>query len=342
VARPLWRHLISESNEPENEMRRVLITGGTGFVGAHLVRFLKPAASIVVLASTAGIESREDGVAYYDVDIRSVDQLRAIVREVSPIEVYHLAAMSSVASSWSNPRLTFEVNVIGTYNLLEATMSLASPPRILNISTAQVYAASSMPLGESNPTNPSNPYAATKAMAELVTVQYRKSEKGGVITARSFNHTGPGQSTDFVLPSIAKQFAEIEIGLRPPELHVGNLDVSRDFTDVRDVVHAYSGLMSGGKPGQIYNVCSGTAVRVDEVISEFESLCNTKVKIHIDASRLRASEATRVVGDRTKIENEIGWKPQTPLRATIKDLLTYWRQEIAKGQLSPRITSHVV
>lgn len=323
-------------------MQRVLITGGTGFVGKHLVRLLKPTAAIAVLAPTGDSGSREYDVAYYDVDIRSVDQLHAIVREVSPSEIYHLAAISSVAVSSRNPRLTFEVNVIGTYNLLDAAMSLPSPPRILNISTAQVYAASSMPLGEVSPTNPSNFYAATKAMTELMTVQYGKSEKGGVITARSFNHSGPGQPTDFVLPSIAKQFAEIEVGLRSPELEIGNLDVSRDFTDVRDVVRAYSALMSKGRTGEVYNVCSGIPVPLAQVISEFEALCNTRVKIHTDPTRIRRSDVTRVVGDRNKIENEIGWRPQIPLRTTLHDLLEYWRQDIRQGQPSSNMAPHVV
>jgi len=316
-------------------MKSVLITGGMGFVGTYLVRLLKRTASIVVLASPGGGGSREHGVAYYNVDIRSADQLRTIIREVSPIEIYHLAAISSVAVSWSDPRLAFEVNVIGTYNLVEAAMNLSSPPRILNVSTAQVYSPSSTPLRESSPTHPINPYAATKAMAELVTVQYRNSDKGGVITARSFNHTGPGQSTDFVLPTIAKQFAEIEAGLRTPELMVGNLAVVRDFTDVRDVVCAYAALVSKGRTGDTYNVCSGIPIPLAAVISEFEVLCNVRVKIKTDPARVRSNEISQVIGHRNKIEREVGWKPQIPLETTLRDLLEYWREKVKQRRSFP-------
>jgi len=318
-------------------MRHVLITGGTGFVGTHLLRFLKSTASVAVLASSAGDRDRANGVIYYDLDIRSADDLRRVLREFSPAEIYHLAAISAIALSWTDPRLTFEVNVVGTYNLLEAAMSLPSPPRILNISTAQVYAPSSMPLGEASPIAPCNPYAATKAMAELNMVQYQKSRLGGVITARAFNHTGPGQATDFVLPSIAKQFAEIELGLRSPVLTVGNLDVSRDFTDVRDVVGAYCALMNRGRTGEVYNVCSGVPLRLADVVAEFELLCKVKVKIHTDPARCRVNEITCIVGDRRKIENETGWKPEIPLQTTLRDLLDYWRQKVEREQQAESI-----
>jgi GDP-4-dehydro-6-deoxy-D-mannose reductase len=222
-------------------VKRVLITGGTGFVGTHLIRLLKSNASrIAVIASGDGEsrQERETGVEFYDLDIRRADELRSVVRGISPTQIYHLAGISAIDVSWNNPRLTFEVTVLGAYNLFEAAMVLPSTPRILNVSTSQVYAASDEILTETSPVRPSNPYAASKAMVELLLVQYRKCMGSGIITARSFNHTGPGQSPNLVLPSIAKQFAQIEAGLRPPGLTAGNVEVKRDFTDVRDVVLA--------------------------------------------------------------------------------------------------------
>jgi GDP-4-dehydro-6-deoxy-D-mannose reductase len=314
---------------------RVLITGGTGFVGTHLIQFLKSnTAKIVVLASRDN-QSRlepEPGVEYYELDIRRADEIRSVVREISPTQIYHLAGVSAVDVSWNNPRLTFEVNVLGTYNLLEAAMLLPSTPRILNVSTSQVNAPSNDILTETSPLSPDNPYAASKAMAELLRVQYRKYTDGGIITARSFNHTGPGQTPSFVLPSIAKQFAEMEAGLRAPILTVGNVEVKRDFTDVRDVVRAYSALLHKGRTGEVYNVCSGSAVRLADCIRKFEAISGITIEINTDPARLRSNEISQIFGDSTKIRTETGWNPQIPLEKTIQDLLDYWREKIKRAR----------
>ncbi len=313
-------------------MRRVLITGGTGFVGPHLIQFLKPRSStMAVIAAREGGSAQKTGVHYYEIDIRKADEVRSVVREISPTEIYHLAGISAVDVAWNNPLVTFEVNVLGALNIFEAAMSLASVPRILNVSTSQVYAGSDTILTESSLINPDNPYAASKAMAELLRIQYRKSNGGGIVTARSFNHTGPGQRPNFVLPSIAKQFVEIEAGLRPPRLTVGNIEVKRDFTDVRDVVAAYFALLDQGRSGEIYNVCSGCAIRVADVIGQFEAILGIHVEIEIDRERVRSNEASAVVGDATKIRRETGWIPQISLETTLRDLLAYWREEI-KGE----------
>ena len=304
-------------------------------MGTHLIQFLKfNTAKIVVLASGDN-QSRpepEPGVEYYDLDIRRADEVRSVVREISPTQIYHLAGVSAVDVSWNNPRLTFEVNVLGTYNLLEAAMLLPSTPRILNVSTSQVHAPSDDILTETSPLSPDNPYAASKAMAELLRVQYRKYTDGGIITARSFNHTGPGQMPSFVLPSIAKQFAEMEAGLRAPSLIVGNVEVKRDFTDVRDVVRAYSALLDKGRTGEVYNVCSGSAVRLADCIRKFEAISGITIEINIDPARLRSNEISQILGDSTKIRTETGWNPQIPLEKTIQDLLDYWREKIKRAR----------
>ena len=234
-------------------MKCVLITGGTGFVGTHLIQSLAAKTSkIFVLAS--GVDApHQPEVTHYQVDIRNWNEVNSVVQEANPNRIYHLAGISSVDISWSNPRLTFEVNVLGACNVLEAAMRLPSPPSILNVSTSQVYGSSGGILTEASPINPDNPYSASKAMAELLLVQYRKCLHGGIVSVRPFNHTGPGQSPNFVLPSIAKQFAEIEAGLRPPKLAVGGIDVKRDFTDVRDVIQAYIALLDKGTAGEVYN-----------------------------------------------------------------------------------------
>ena len=306
-------------------------------MGTHLIRFLKSHGSnIAVIASGDGTSWQEPEVDYYVVDIRRAADVRSVVHNVSPTLVYHLAGISAVDVSWNNPRLTFEVNVLGAYNLFEAAMSLPSLPRILNVSTSQVYAASDMTLRETSLISPDNPYAASKAMAEMLRVQYRKCIGGGIITARSFNHTGPGQTPHFVLPSIAKQFAEMEAGLRPRRLTAGNLEVTRDFSDVRDVVLAYSALLEKGRIDEVYNVCSGSAVRLADIIRKFEVISGIAVEIETDPARLRCNEVSRILGDSTKIRTETGWSPRIPLEKTIRDLLDYWREQIRRG--SPTVS----
>lgn len=305
-------------------MRRALITGGSGFVGTHLLRSLRTRGfNLAVLAS--GEFEKTPNVAAYEVDIRDAERVRSAIRDFRPDHIYHLAAISSVGLSWKSPRLTYEVNVFGTLNVIEAAMSLASRPMILNVSTAQVYAPNRAALTESSPLAPDNPYAASKAMAELLSIQYRNRSGTGVITARSFNHAGPGQLADYVLSSIAKQFAEIEAQRREPTLVLGNIDVQRDFTDVRDVVEAYCLLLEKGIAYETYNVCSGRAWSIREVIEQFQSISGVTVEIEVDSAKLRHGENAFVCGDPQKIQAATGWTSAIPLHVTLEDLLNYWR-----------------
>jgi GDP-4-dehydro-6-deoxy-D-mannose reductase len=314
-------------------VRRILITGGTGFVGSHLVRFLKSADAKLIVVSSGGVKTQLPGVDYCRVDIRNADDVRAVVRDASPHQIYHLAGISSVPSSWKDPRLTFDVNVIGSYNVFEAAMHLPSSPKILNVSTSQVYAPSNAALLETSPLSPDNPYAASKAMAELLAIQYRKFTKGGIITARAFNHTGPGQSTTFALPSFARQLAEMEAGLRPTTLKVGTIDVRRDFTDVRDVVVAYYELLEKGAVGEAYNVCSGRTVLLADLVKELQNNCSVAVTMEIDPARVRPGDVPQIVGDTGKLNKTTGWLPKIPLEKTLKELLEYWRMAIKRNAL---------
>jgi GDP-4-dehydro-6-deoxy-D-mannose reductase len=310
---------------------RVLITGGTGFVGTHLTQYLRSRAVEIAVLAWNVPSSSPDAVKRYAVDIRNADGVRAVVREISPTHIYHLAGISVVADSWSNPRLTYEVNVLGAYNLFEAAMSLPSPPRILNVSTAQLYASSLRPLTEDSAIRPENPYAASKAMSELVALPYCKSNGGGIITARAFNHTGPGQATSFVLPRIAEQFAQIRMGKRPPVIRLGNINLKRDFTDVRDVVRAYNMLLDKGKVGETYNVCRGSTIALTEIVEKFQSLAEVRVSIEPDPNMIRSGEADETCGDSSKICAATGWTPQIPLEKTIRDLLDYWQTVCNNG-----------
>ncbi len=311
-------------------MQRILITGGTGFVGPHLIRFLNsPNVKLFVVSSRAA-DVQEPGVEYRRVDIRQADAVGAVIREANPEYIYHLAGVSTVADSWKDPRNAFDVNVLGSYNVFEAAMRLPSPPRILNVSTSQVYASSENALTETNQTAPDSPYAATKAMAELLTVQFRKSKSGSIITARAFNHTGPGQQTNFVMPSVAKQLAEVEAGIHPPVLKVGNLNVKRDFTDVRDLVAAYWALLNKGEAGETYNVCSGRAVLLSDLVREMQKRCSVNVAIEIDPARVRPDEVLLMLGDPGKLQRTTGWAPRIPINDTLKSLLDYWRARVTR------------
>jgi GDP-4-dehydro-6-deoxy-D-mannose reductase len=308
-------------------MNRALITGGTGFVGTYLAAFLRERGSQIAVLASAGCDAKVQTTECYEVDIRDAERVRSAIDDFRPDHIYHLAGVSSVDLSWKSPRLTYEVNVFGTLNVLEAATTLPSPPRILNVSTAQVYGPTRLPISEDSLIGPDNPYAASKAMAELMALQYR-NQNTEIVTARSFNHTGPGQSSDFVLSSIARQFAEIEAGLCEPRLAVGNVHVKRDFTDVRDVVRAYTMLLENGASRETYNVCSGCSWSIKELIGQFESASGINVAVETQPERRRTGEISEVRGNPSKIRTAIGWEPQIPLETTIQDLLTYWRSAV--------------
>lgn len=282
--------------------------------------------AVLAMGDNAGLSN---SVQYFKADIRDPNSVRAALQELQPDIIFHLAGISAVDVSWKNPRVTYEVNVLGTHNLLEAAMNLPSPPKILNVSTSQVYAAGNTRLTEDSPTGPDNPYAVSKLMAELLILPYRKYPDGGIITARPFNHTGPGQPSNFVISAIAKQFAEIEAGLRPPKLALGNIEVVRDFTDVRDVVRAYCMLLEKGRKNEVYNVCSGSAVSLSDVIRMFEKASGLKVPISVNPEKLRSSESTRVCGNPARVHVETGWSTQIPLQQTVSDLLNYWQSNLS-------------
>ncbi len=316
---------------------RVLITGGTGFVGIHLIRLLKETASHISVLASGSSRGSEPGVQYYQADIRDAERVRSAVRESHPEHIYHLAGITSVAASWADPRLTYEVNMFGAQNLFDAAMNLSSPPKILNVSTSQVYAPSTGILTEESPLRPDNPYAASKAMAELLVPQYRNCASGGVVTARPFNHTGSGQSPNFVLASVAKQFAEIELRLLPAKLNLGNVAVKRDFTDVRDVVRAYRMLLEKGRTSEIYNVCSGTSVLLSDIIKNFQAITGIETTIETDHAKIRAGEVAEIYGDSHKLQAETGWRQEIPLQKTVEDMLNYWRAECRSQEPIPNL-----
>jgi GDP-4-dehydro-6-deoxy-D-mannose reductase len=250
------------------------------------------------------------------------------IKRKQPEVIYHLAAQSNPQESLSSPRDTWALNLGGTLNLLEAVKASGLKPRIILVSSGVCYGnpdPRQVPVREDCPLRPNNPYAASKAAADLLGVQHYLAHSSDVIIVRPFNHAGPRQSARYVLAGLALQVAEIELGLREC-LEVGNLDVVRDFTDVRDVVHAYRLLAQHGQAGEIYNLGSGRGVRIADALEHLRSLAIKAVPIRIDAARVRPVDQPLLVADSSKLLRATGWKPQYTIEQTLADALAFYRQ----------------
>ena len=321
-----------------SEKIRVLITGATGFVGGHLIRALEEEGPSVfdIFGTTYPDTPPASGNKLFFLDLRSEKDVMKLLGEIRPDWIFHLAAVSNVRHSWQMRNETIETNVLGTHNLLEAVRQTTPAARLLFISSSDVYgygASSTEALKEDAPLQIISPYAYSKAAGEMLCGFYEKIEKIDIVIARPFPHTGPGQTEDFVCSDWARQIAQSERGNRVPILKVGNLDVQRDFCDVRDVVKAYILLLKKGRRGEVYNVCSGRAVELSS-IRDFlirEASRKTPISIEVDPAKLRKIDMPMQMGSNGKITEESGWLPRIPIEKTLCDLLAYWRQNLAGG-----------
>jgi GDP-4-dehydro-6-deoxy-D-mannose reductase len=295
---------------------RALITGGKGFVGQWLAAHLKDCGDEVVVVDVE--TDVADGVA-----------LRKVVTDAAPEAIYHLAALTHVGESWDNPSQVLRVNVIGTAELLAAARSLARPPTVLVVSSAEVYgvvAPEQLPLDEATPTAPATPYAASKLAAEAVALQAWRGYGQPVIVVRPFNHIGPGQSPNFAVPALAKRIVEARRS-GATSLRVGTLTTRRDFTDVRDVVVAYRLLIEHGVPGSTYNVCSGKDVAISEVADDLLSLARADLVLVTDPDLVRPVDVPVLQGDAGLLRAATGWVPSIPLATTLADVLASWETD---------------
>lgn len=316
----------------------VLITGITGFVGGHLAQALAAGPEAPPVAGTSFPQAPPEGSAgIHYLDLRAECDVRDLVGRVRPDRIYHLAAVSNVRSSWLSRRETLETNVLGTQNLLEAVRLEAPRARVLFVSSSDVYGAAAdgeAPLGEDATVRIVSPYAWSKAAGEALCGFYGRIEGLDIVIARPFPHTGPGQAPDFVCGDWARQVVRMERGEAEPVLRVGNLEVRRDFSDVRDVVRAYMALMDRGRSGQTYNVCTGRAVSLREILEFFTGAARLgpggaggpAIRVEVDPSKLRKTDVPRLVGDNAKIVSETGWRPRIPIRETLGDLLAAARK----------------
>ena len=320
----------------------ILVTGAAGFVGSHLIHALAAqSASDSIVAwrrpersgrSISDHPPREYGshadVHWQEIDILQGDEVRAAVDASGPSSIYHCAGVASVRDSWDDTRTPLEGNVKGTDNLLQAVVASGLSTKILIPGSALVYRPASLALREDSPVGPLSPYGLSKLAQEMLARRY--AEEGlPVLSTRSFTHIGPGQSVSYAASGFAYQIAQIEAGHTPPLIRVGNLDAQRDITDVRDTVDAYFALMGQGFPDRIYNVCSGQAHKIADVLEILLTQASVPISIEIDDSRLRPSDNPVLMGDPSRIRQDTGWRPSITLRQTLEDLLGYWRHAIA-------------
>lgn len=325
----LWRAVPLRLNS-----MKILITGIAGFAGSHLAELLlgdgeEVFGSVLPGENTRNVDAFESKLTLLSCDLRNADAACKLVAEVKPDEIFHLAALTFIPDSFADPRFTFDTNLYGTLNLFEAARTLSNDVRVLFVGSADEYGLvrkDELPIKENNPLRPTNPYSVSKVSASMLAYQYGFSGHIHVVRVRPFNHTGPRQSPRFVCSDFARQIADAEKGRRPAEIHVGNLKPKRDFTDVRDVVRAYRDILRRGEPGEVYNICSGTAVAVDEVLRVLLGLSGRPLRIVESSTRARESDVEEIRGDFGKIEKAVGWRPRIAFEKTLEDTIDYWRR----------------
>jgi GDP-4-dehydro-6-deoxy-D-mannose reductase len=290
----------------------ILVTGAGGFAGSHLVEHL----------SRGGYQL----VTWHrrDVDLLDVAAVREAVARVRPAVVFHCAGAAHVGHAWHRTEPSLAINVRGTHHLFEALRLAHINARVVIPSSALVYRPADEPLTEDHPLVPNSPYGLSKLAQELL-ARHAPADGIEVAIARAFNHVGPRQDPAFVASSLARQIAEIEAGRHGPELRVGNLDARRDLTDVRDTVRAYIMLAERGQSCRPYNVCTGRAITIRELLARLIARAKSPVAIRVDQALYRPNDVPLLVGDPTRIREEVGWAPEIPLEQTLDDLLDYWR-----------------
>ena len=345
---------------------RVLITGVTGMTGSHLAEYLlamegvevfgtyrwrsrmdnleelRSAGKVKILgdsttASAKNLDSipsdrtRAASLSLIEGDITDPFSMKHIIAAVKPDRIFHLAAQSYVPGSWDAPAETLHRNILGQVNLLEAVREAKVDPVIHIAGSSEEYGhvlPEELPVKETNPLRPLSPYGVSKVAQEMLGYQYFMSYGLKTIVTRGFNHEGPRRGEVFVTSSVAKQVAEIEKGLKPPTLYVGNLSSKRDWSDVRDFVRAYWLATEKCVPGEIYNIGSEVAREVGEMVDMLLSMTDANIEVRVDASRFRPSDVKVLVADATKFKKATGWEPQIPFEKTLRDLLDYWRARV--------------
>lgn len=318
-------------------MTRALIVGITGFVGPYLARHLRDEGVECIGSATEPLRNAVpellEGIRLCCMDVRDRSAVRSLLLAERPDWIFHLAAISHVPTSFAKPDLTFDVNVGGLFNVLDVLRQLDHRPRLLFTSSGSVYGqidSGTTGFSEGSPAQPSSPYATSKLIGEQLVRSFALDFGVQAVIARPFNHTGPGQGPSFACSGFAQSIAAGMVAGRPVKMHTGPLEPLRDISDVRDVVDAYYRLIQQGCLGEIYNVCSGRMVSMQDVISKLAQLGCVTVTTELDPAKVRSREVMRSGGDCTKIQREIGWSASVPLERTLADLLDYWVRQLAE------------
>lgn len=313
---------------------RVLITGVTGPVGSFLADYLLTLPDLELHAfkrwrsDTRPIAQLYGRVTFHEGDIEDPYAVAAAVRAAAPDRIYHLAAQSYPSASWEAPVTTLRTNVEGTINLLEAVRAHAPAARVHIAGSSAEYgwvAPDEVPIPETRALRPASPYGVSKVTQELLGLQYHDSYGLHVLVTRSFNHVGPRQGDRCSIQTFCQQMAQIEAGRQPPILKVGNLEARRDFTHVTDVARALWLLLGSGAPGTVYNLCSGRATRIGEIVELVRARGRVPVEVQVDPARLRPSDEAILQGDNTRLREATGWAPQIGMEQIVEELLAYWR-----------------
>lgn len=307
-----------------------LVTGGSGFAGGHLIDLLLHDRQRLVGWHRPGMDPprRSSEVHWAAVDILDGDAVRRAIADTRPAVIYHCAGAAHTAQSWQHAASTLETNVLGTHHLFEALRTVRVESRVLVPGSALVYRPSDHALAEDATLGPQSPYATSKLAQELLGLRVAHEDGLPVFLTRSFNHFGPRQDPSFAASSFARQLARIEVKLDPPVIRVGNLEARRDLTDVRDVVRAYRDIISRGRPGKVYNVCSERAYPIAEILDRLVGLARIPVGIQTDPARMRPNDVPLVLGNANRIREEVAWTPAIPIERTLSDLLDYWRGQV--------------
>jgi GDP-4-dehydro-6-deoxy-D-mannose reductase len=313
---------------------RSLITGAGGFVGGHLCVYLLAYTDWeltgTVYPHPVDAQPQEPRLRLRHADLRDPEGVQALVGEVQPDCILHLAAQSFVPASFADPWDTLQNNIRAQLNLLEAVRRSGRDVRVLVIGSNEEYGApkpEELPQTEESPLRPNNPYAVSKVAQDFLGLQYYLAYGLPVVRVRPFNHTGPGQAPRFVVSAFASQIARIEAGLQEPVMKVGNLEAVRDFTDVRDIVRAYHLAVSQGEPGEVYNLASGRPQSVRGLLEMLLSHSHVEIRVERDPRRYRPVDVPVVYGSAAKFRQRTGWEPQIPFEQTLRDTLAYWREQ---------------
>ena len=319
---------------------RVLITGITGFAGRYLAEYLVERVPEATVWGLVRWDSEAEAlgpiaplVRLVEGDLTDAPAILRALRAVRPDIVLHLAAASTVSSSWVTPAEVLQVNAIGQVYLLEGIRTLDMNPRIVVACSGEAYGAvpeDRLPARETTPLAPVSPYGVSKAAQDLLAAQYAAAYAMKIVRLRLFNHTGPRRPSRFVASSFARQIAEIEAGMRPPRIEVGNLDVVRDIGDVRDFVRAYWLAVTRGRPGAVYNVCTGRPMTIRRLLDVLLSYTDETVEVRTDPGRLRPADIPALWGSADLFRRDTGWEPAIPVEQTLLDLLEWWRREVRR------------